>query len=335
MDQRGNTEDADVIFAAPDSNIEFRLEVRSQGTPFKLLCGVEEVRGLGPLTLRLLKCLVLNAGSVVTHDLIRREVWNGDSSGDPGRHVSFLRDALDDKGDPPTFIKGHFAKGYEFLCRPTVVPRSPSTTGTKLHVVSARPELYENWHPHASHAFLNLLEEIHGDAAGDSREGDLKIVSSLFHDVMDMGLQDLLLRGKHIKIIVMNPKNQALIRSRYSRHRKDFGPHPDRKALSDLKRQIRELTQMPIDLSGESGQCHGTVELRVSDIMPPGFMVLSKRRALLGAMLAHRSYNRGGPAVDVRPEHTELWQLLNADWKARWADGKTVSQHKSTKAPAR
>jgi DNA-binding winged helix-turn-helix (wHTH) protein len=280
--ERGTgVKDVDLVFSVSDSGPEFRLEIRSHGTPLTLTCierGVETVVSeLGPLTLRLLQHLVTNPGAVLTHKDLRRALWGEDhEGGDIGRHVSFLRVALRDTQKPRRFIARHFRSGYEFLCTPKVIQRPPNHNPAKTaRTISASPRLHEKWN---KHVFLDVLDEVQNGDGAAKQEGDLRIVSSLFHDVMDLGLQELLLNGKHIKILVMNPKNIGLIRARYSRHRKDFGNYPERKALKDLKEQIGQLSRLPGDLRAETGDCRGSIEVRVSNIMPCGFLVLSRTR---------------------------------------------------------
>lgn len=217
--------------------------------------------------------------------------------------------------------------GYKFLRQGNRVPRSPATP-----LPASR--LYDEWD---QRVFFEVIREVETDEPGEEREGDLKIVTSLFHDVMDLRLHKLLLRGHHIKILMMDPENRSLIQARYSRHRKDFGRSPAERALRNLTRQIVQLTtQLPQAARDERPECTGTIEVRLSNIMPCGFLVLTRRRALLGAMLAHRSYIEGGPMTEISRDNSTLWELLNGDWQARWEDAKRVaSNHTSEKAKQR
>lgn len=72
------------------------------------------------------------------------------------------------------------------------------------------------------------------------------------------------------KILLMNPENDALIRSRFE-VRKD-GNAPD-EARRKLKEQIRILT----GLLGKLKDCIGSMDVKVSDLMPRGCVMQSKK----------------------------------------------------------
>ena len=172
-----------------------------------------------------------------------------------------------------------------------------------------------------SDVFNKLLAEV--EPANDGK-ADLRIVSSLFHNIFNLGLDKPLSRNCQVEILVMNPAKEDLVRSRY-KLRTDFARGdrtPVEKAMDDLKEQILHLPQLPqmLRLNG------GSVAVRVSDIMPCGFLAMTRKQAILGTMLAHLPYDRGGPMIAITSENMQLWHLLEADWEARWADAKDPSQ---------
>ena len=63
--------------------------------------------------------------------------------------------------------------------------------------------------------------------------------------------------------------------------------------------------------------------------MPCGFVVMTKKKILFGGMLAHLAYDEGGPMIEVRPANTELWALLNDDWKERWASAEAEANERA------
>jgi hypothetical protein len=134
-----------------------------------------------------------------------------------------------------------------------------------------------------------------------------------------MHLDALLRRNVRIKILMLNPENEALVKARHSL-RKDKSME---RALRELKEQIEEIEKLAhaYPASGERG---GTVELGLSDMMPCGFVVHTKHAALLGIFPAHDSYV-AGPMLEIRSD-TETWRTLYTDWKERWQDAKQTSR---------
>jgi DNA-binding winged helix-turn-helix (wHTH) protein len=331
-------EDYDLVFG------EYRLESRSRGRRFRLFCGESTMpeKGAGPLTLAHLDYLAKRPHKIVLKREITAALWRDDPNGGGSvdKHISMLRKALKDNDPnhsdkPARFIETYRGTGYKFLCEPKMIPRPSDGASQGSEAFTSASRLYSEWD---QRLFFDLLDEVESAGPRDGEDqGDLRILSSLFHDVMDLQLHKLLLKDRHIKIVVMNPANRALIRSRY-KLRQDFelpGMLPERKALKDLRQQIAQLTALPRKVRAEKRDCRGTIEVRVSDLMPCGFLILTRNRALLGAMLADRSYVEGGPMIDVKPQDSTLWEMLNADWRARWEDAKRPSRQDLASLPTR
>lgn len=174
-------------------------------------------------------------------------------------------------------------------------------------------------------AIYELLGKV--ERGTHKEEEDLRIVTTGFNSgVSELDLEGLLRRNVRVRIVMMNPQNGALIDARYSL-RKD---RTKERAVRELNEQIMEIqklaSQFPPVVSPEP---KGTLELKLSDTMPCGFLVHSKNWALLGMFLAHDSYV-AGPMLQIRSD-TELWKKLRLDWDARWATAKLPAPEKRRK----
>ena len=91
---------------------------------------------LQPQPLKLLALLVTRAGTVVSRDDIRRELWTEDTFVDFDQGVNFcirqIRDVLRDEAERPIFIQTLPKKGYRFIA-PVHESQGPQAGGdTKL-----------------------------------------------------------------------------------------------------------------------------------------------------------------------------------------------------------
>jgi DNA-binding winged helix-turn-helix (wHTH) protein len=86
---------------------------------------------LQPQPFKLLSLLVTRAGTVVTRDEIRRELWNEDTFVDFDQGMNFcirqIREALRDDAERPMFVQTLPKRGYQFIA-PTSVPRDSRPT---------------------------------------------------------------------------------------------------------------------------------------------------------------------------------------------------------------
>jgi hypothetical protein len=126
-------------------------------------------------------------------------------------------------------------------------------------------------------------------------------------DIENHGFQELLQRHVRIRIILTNPDNMHLLRARYGLRADETSPEyvQDR-----IRRQLVLLQQIKNQFPSE------TLEWRVSDAMPCGFLVHTRHWALLGLFPVQGSYTIG-PMIET-PFGTPLWQMLYDDWKLRW-----------------
>ncbi len=93
---------------------------------------------LQPQPLKLLSLLVTRAGSVVTRDEIRKELWNEDTFVDFDQGMNFcvrqIREALRDDAERPMFVQTLPKRGYRFIA-PISAPKDthrPPSNDTKL-----------------------------------------------------------------------------------------------------------------------------------------------------------------------------------------------------------
>lgn len=279
----------------------FHLEVRldSQGQPhLKLLQGRHEVKEVARRTLELLRYLLQRPKRDLLESDIFDAVWPEEADeNNVEKHISFARAALSDDPKNPRFIATLPRRGYRFL----VDVQSKGDIG--------RVQVFAEWSRARFYELLGTVER-----GSEQDRDDLRIVTTGFNQgISELDLTGLLRRNVRVSILMMNPQNDALVDARYSL--REDKPKP--RALRELKEQIAEIDQ----LSGKfrqsgSAEPKGSLELRLSDIMPCGFMVHSKEWALLGIFLANDTY-ASGPMLEIRSD-SELWKKLHSDWNARW-----------------
>lgn len=84
-------------------------ELREEGKPVRLQ----------PQPVKVLALLASNAGSLVTRERIRSEIWSGDTFVDFDRGLNYciaqIRDALGDSASEPTFVETLPRRGYRFI----------------------------------------------------------------------------------------------------------------------------------------------------------------------------------------------------------------------------
>jgi DNA-binding winged helix-turn-helix (wHTH) protein len=292
----------------------FRLETRIDAhrqQHLKLYQGAREIRHKNLLhpTLLLLRHLAKNFRQDLFEGDILNLLWpEGRDEGLVEKHISALRgkDVLNDQ-PPHRFIKTIPRHGYRFLADVRV---EGNLGGIQIFEKWNRPRFYE---------LLGAVERGREDGSED-----LRIVTTVFNSsISELGLDALLQKRVRIKILMMNPENEPLMHARFSL-RKDAVKH---RILQDQRQQIADLKKLasqhppssPIDQAG-------TLEFRVSDIMPPGFVAHSLKWALYGVFLAQESYV-AGPLLEIRAD-TELWRQLHTDWKLRWADAQDLTRKK-------
>jgi Transcriptional regulatory protein, C terminal len=277
--------------------LEARLDPRGR-LHLTLFRGFDEVRNLLNPTLELLRYMAERHNKELLEADILKALWPSASPDIIDTHVHSLRKALlEDDPKNPRFIETLPKRGYRFLPK---VLREGDLGGI---------EVFGEWNRARFYELLGSVER-----GPEHDHDDLRIVTTGFNQgISELDLTGLLRRHVRVKILMMNPENDALISARYSL-RKD---KPKPRALRELREQIAEIESLSKKYPpATSGEPKGMLELRLSDIMPAGFMVHSREWALLGVFLAHDTY-AAGPMLEIRSD-IELWERLRADWDARW-----------------
>ena len=166
--------------------------------------------------------------------------------------------------------------------------------------------IQEKWEQKNLYALLNRTESCAD--ANSKADGDLRILTTFFIDYFGLR-EDVLIplqkKGVKIKMLLTNPDNPALLRSRFGLRQDGLGFE---RAQGDLLSDLRSLSAF------------SNIELRVSDSMPCGFVAHSKEWAVMGIMPAHASYVVG-PMIEAC-SNSRLWTMLEEDWNTRWKAAK-------------
>jgi len=139
---------------------------------------------------------------------------------------------------------------------------------------------------------------------------EVRMLTTLFVDwtVMRPRVIELLEKGVHVKIVMMDPDASELLQARFDRP-------PDyqrRKPETDLREQLRQFEEIC------AGQRHkGVLEVRKSRIMPFGFFVQSGNKIVMGLMPPLTAYHEG-PMIELRAD-SSLGQELAKNWLGYWS----------------
>jgi DNA-binding winged helix-turn-helix (wHTH) protein len=248
---------------------------------------------LEPKTLSLL-CFLADEhpGEELTEDQIYNALWRDgkDDGGNVQQHISRLRELLGDPKQASKYIAWlPDLGGYKFIAR----VRSEGDLG--------RIDGLQRW---SNARFFDLIAQVTHNAE-DSE--DLRLVTTAFLSIHEMGFQHLLRRGVRIRIVLTNPENWPLLVARNAFRTDGIKPeeaqHLGRRDLDFLARLKRRFP-------------NGEFDWRVSDAMPCAIVAHSRNWAVFGLFPAHDSY-LAGPMIDVEGG-TELWRMLYDDWKTRW-----------------
>jgi len=249
---------------------------------------------LEPLPLKLLECLARRPKEPLEEGYLSMAL-RGDAS-DEGKnlqhHIHSLRSALGDMDrDNRRFIANIPTYGYKFLAD---VRRQGDVGGIEAFLAWDHPRFFE---------LLSRVERQEGDE-------DLRIVTVAFSGgVTNLHLEKLLARTARIRIVMMNPENRDLLKARHGLRKDTKTPQ---KGRIEIEEQLEELTGIMAD--------YPTLEVRLSDAMPGGFVAHSKNWAVAGMFLAHCSYVKG-PMIEVSAD-TDTWKHLYTDWRVRWDNAK-------------
>ena len=162
--------------------------------------------------------------------------------------------------------------------------------------------IQEKWVQNNLYSILNKTEPC--AEAGGETDGDLRILTTFFIDYFGLR-EDVLVplqkKGVKINMLLINPDNPALLKSRFGLRQDGLGFE---RAKGDLLSDLRSLSTF------------SNIEVRVSDSMPCGFVAHSKDLVVLGLMPSHASYV-AGPMIEAS-SNSRLWKMLEEDWNNRW-----------------
>jgi hypothetical protein len=287
---------------------EFRLEVGRDAAGRKVLTLYHD-NGVVPdvlnPSLELLHFMVQHPKEELREHTILKKLWPGSGPNILQKHIHFLRTALKDDPKDPRYIKTVYEHGYQFMAN---VKREGGGI-----------DAYPKWD---RARFYELIRDLKRGPVTD--EEDLRIVATGIGATLDeLDLRGLLRKRLRIKILVMNPENEALTDARYTL-RLDKVPA---RCLRELHEQITDIRKFADEYPPDPNlnrnrvnnprDIRGSLEFGVSDIMPCGFLVHAREWAILGVYPAQDSY-LAAPMLEMRAG-SEPWEVLYADFKARWS----------------
>jgi hypothetical protein len=153
----------------------------------------------------------------------------------------------------------------------------------------------------------SLLEST---TAGD----EVRIWITFFVDLqkMDNIVRRLIDEGVKIQILMMNPENEGLVRSRF-RLRTSYRQNPPTKAQDTLRDQFRTFQDIAEETTGRKG----SLEIKQCDTMPFGvFYQIGHQVMLLGLFLSVETWQEG-PLIKFYPSSPE-WKVLSQNWSDCW-----------------
>lgn len=153
----------------------------------------------------------------------------------------------------------------------------------------------------------SLLEST---TAGD----EVKIWITFFVDFqkMDNIVRRLVDEGVKIQILMMNPENEGLVRSRF-RLRTSYRQNPPLKAQDTLRDQFKTFQ----DIAKETKGRKGSLEIKQCDTMPFGvFYQIGHQVMLLGLFLSVETWQEG-PLIKFYPGSPQ-WKVLSQNWNDCW-----------------
>lgn len=156
-----------------------------------------------------------------------------------------------------------------------------------------------------------LLECLGKLSRNDEDTEDLRIVTTgLAPSWQELHYEEHLDRGICIRIVMMDPKSEALMRAKYGLRRDKYNLEM---AKLDFRNQIDYLegviSRFPSD----------ALQVRLSSAMPSTLIFHSRDWALFGTFPAQGSYALG-PMIETAETASPLWGTLYEDWKVRWDD---------------
>jgi hypothetical protein len=127
------------------------------------------------------------------------------------------------------------------------------------------------------------------------------------------GLTSLLDAGVRVSVLLINPAKSELMEARHGL-RADY---PKKRFASALEWAIAHANEQIEWLADLISEHPDLLEGRLTDYMPPAFVIRNSARALIGFFVAFGSF-ADVPLLEITPD-SSLWQGLERDWEVRWA----------------
>jgi hypothetical protein len=136
------------------------------------------------------------------------------------------------------------------------------------------------------------LQLAKGRAVGDADREQIQILTTAFSRRVEdkgndlHGLISLLEADVHVSVLFINPKNSSLMEARHGL-RKDF---PEDDYPSALDWAVAHASEQIRWVAGRIAQYPDRLKGRLTDYMPPAFIIRNSARALIGFFMAFGSF---------------------------------------------
>jgi hypothetical protein len=157
----------------------------------------------------------------------------------------------------------------------------------------------------------SLLRALEKGQPREDDEADVRISTSAFppNECPEEELVNLTKKGFRVEVIMTNPERWDLVKSRNEARTDEESLE---EALDSIRVQSGRLLRhlSPSEIPGSKSK------LKYSNLMPVGFYVLTRDKALYGGLWSHTSFSKG-PIIEAQ-KGNPLYAALEADWRARW-----------------
>jgi hypothetical protein len=142
---------------------------------------------------------------------------------------------------------------------------------------------------------------------------------------MDTIVRILIRRGVDVKMLMLNPSNEQLVRSRF-RLRTTFTENPPLRAQRRIRDQITAFRKTAEELQAIPGA--GSLTVQECDTMPFGaFYQIGEEVMLVGLLLSVETWEEG-PLIKLYPkrplqgeiQQNPQWKVLEDNWDGCWND---------------
>lgn len=320
--------DEEVTFSHKDSEYLLRISKGRPNGPARRLIEIQNGKRVFVRTSQTLLAIldVLTRDDtphrVVTNEELMAALWPEKKAWDTGAlrtQITNFRRRFGDSGPTGTERTFLFEERGHGYCLVVPFKRRPITDSP----LRAGTEHKDRWD---QKLFDWIIDRI---TPANDGQPDLRLMSSMFFDATDIDMHNLLTRGLAVQVLTMNPANQELMYARYGA-RKDEFELPlgalQRKLNKQIQRFERDFDKAKKDVEawtsgGGAGRLKVSrpkpdLDVKVSDVMPVGFLCLTRRVCVVSLMPAHTNYKEA--QMLIGDNHSQLWKDMNMDWQERW-----------------